>query len=93
MPSNEGHVHWGGSANETVNYLEQELQLTSEVSNKSNTPTSDPIGTIRIRFNGSSLTGLVLPTDGWQAIPDTNPILEARMDGNYPVGYVRIRKA
>jgi hypothetical protein len=92
MPSNEGHIHWGGSSDETVNYLGQELQLTSEVSNMS-VVGSDPIGTVRIRLSGSVVTGLSLPSDGWQAVPGTSPVLEARMDGHYPVGYIRIRQA
>ena len=92
MPSNEGHVHWGGSPDETVNYMGQELQLTTEASNML-TVTSDPIGLIRIRSAGSGATGLPLPTDGWQAVPGTLPALEARMDGYYPVGYIRIRQA
>lgn len=92
MPSNEGHIHWDGSANSTVNYLGQELQLASEVSNKA-TVNIDPIGTIRIRLSGSVLTGLPIPTDGWQAIPGTSPILEANAAGHYPVGYIRVRAA
>lgn len=92
MPSNEGHIHWAGSADETVNYLGQELRLTSETSNKT-VANADPIGTIRVRLDGSVITGLALPTDSWQAIPGTAPVLEARMDGYYPVGYIRIRQA
>lgn len=92
MPSNEGHIHWGGSANETVNYLGQELQMTAEVSN-ANQSFVDPIGTVRIRLNGFGGTGLALPTDGWETIPGTSPVLEARVDGHYPLGYVRVRAA
>lgn len=92
MPSNEGHVHWDGTADSTVNYLGQELQLTAEVSNVVIVK-ADPVGTIRIRLSGSSLTGLALPTDGWQAIPGTSPVLEARQDGHYATGYIRIRQA
>ncbi len=93
MPSNEGHIHWDGSANSTVNFLGQELQLTAEVSNMANKTNVDPIGTIRIRLSGSSLTGLALPSDGWRVIPDTAPALEARQDGHYPMSYIRIRQA
>lgn len=93
MASNEGHIHWAGSSDETVNYLGQELRLTSAVSNMiSAGEGGDPTGTIRIRLNGSSLTGLALPTDGWEPIPDTAPVLEARVDGHYPIGYIRIRQ-
>lgn len=92
MPSDEGHLHWDGSADSTINYLGQELQLTSEVSNMS-VVTSDPIGTVRIRLSGSVVTGLALPSDGWQPVPGTAPSLEARQDGHYPIGYIRIRQA
>lgn len=92
MPSNEGHIHWGGSADSTINYLGQELQLTSEVSNMVTVKT-DPIGTIRIRLSGSPQTGLAIPTEGWQTIPGTSPALEARADAGYFVGYIRIRQA
>lgn len=92
MPSNEGHVHWDGSADATVNYLTQELQLTAEVSNMATTNV-DPIGTIRIRLLGFVGTGLALPSDSWQAIPGTSPTLQARMDAIYPPGYIRIRQA
>lgn len=93
MPSNEGHIHWPGSKDDTVAYLNQELQMTSEVSNLANAPLTDPIGTIRIRLAGSVQTGLALPTNDWQPIPDTSPILEARVDAYYPTGYIRIRQA
>lgn len=94
MPSSEGHVHWDGSADSTVNYLGQELQLTSEVGNMTvSTVLVDPIGTVRIRLSGSVVTGLALPSDGWEAVPGTAPVLEARQDGRYPVGYIRIRQA
>lgn len=91
MASNEGHIHWSGSSDETVNYLGQELQLTSEVSNAI-TARVDPIGTIRIRLSGSVEAGLALPSEGWGAIPGTLPTLEARADGHYPTGYIRIRQ-
>lgn len=92
MPSNEGHIHWDGSADSTVNYLSQELQLTAEVSNMTTTNT-DPIGTIRIRLSGFGGTGLALPTESWQSVPGTSPVLQARVDGHYPAGYIRIRQA
>lgn len=97
MASNEGHIHWAGSSDETVNYLSQELRLTSAVSNviqaeESPGEEADPIGTIRIKLDGSLLTGLALPTDGWEPIPGTAPVLEARVDGHYPIGYIRIRQ-
>lgn len=92
MASNEGHIHWGGSADSTVNYLGQELQLTAEVSNMEIVPV-DPIGTIRIRLSGSLLTGLALPSNNWETVPGTAPALEARMDASYPIGYIRIRQA
>lgn len=92
MPSNEGHIHWSGSADETVSFLEQELWLTSEASNMTG-PTSDPIGTVRIKAVGFQSAGLALPSDAWQPVPGTDPILEARMDGNYAIGYIRLRAA
>jgi len=91
MPSNEGHIHWSGSEDETVNYLDQELRLTSNVSNAS-TASEDPIGTVRIKLDGSQGSGLALPSDGWEEIPGTLPTLEARMDGGYPMGYIRVRQ-
>lgn len=95
MASNEGHIHWSGLGDETVNFLEQELQLTSEVSNMADAVTVklDLIGAIRIRAAGSTQAGLALPTDGWQSIPGTEPELEARADGNYMIGYIRLRLA
>lgn len=92
MASSEGHIHWSGTADETVNYLGQELQLTSEISNKLVTKI-DPVGTIRIRLSGSVTIGLALPTDGWQNVPDTLPVLQVRVDGHHQVGYIRIRLA
>jgi len=98
MASNEGHVHWSGVADETIAYLDQELQLTSNVSNVNNVALlavgtgDDPIGLIRIRAVGSVETGLALPTDGWEPIPGTSPVLEARVDANYAIGYIRIRQ-
>jgi hypothetical protein len=92
MPSDEGHIHWTGAADENVNFLGQELQLTSEVSNAV-TVKADPIGTIRIRARESALTGLPLPTEGWEVVPGTDPVIEARMDGHYPIGYIRLRLA
>lgn len=93
MPSNEGHIHWDGSADSTINYLGQELQLTAEVSNMASTTNTDPIGTVRIRLSGFGGTGLAMPTDSWQAIPGTSPALQARVDGHYVTGYIRIRQA
>lgn len=92
MPSNEGHIHWDGSADSTINYLGQELQLTAEVSNMVTVKT-DPIGTVRIKLSGFGGTGLGLPSDGWESVPGTSPVLEARVDGNYAIGYIRIRQA
>ena len=87
---NEGLIYWDGSANSTANYLGQELQLTAEVSNAVIIHT-DPIGTIRLRANGSVLTGLAIPTNGWEAIPDTSPPMQARADAQTPVGPIRVR--
>lgn len=92
MPADECHIHWDGSPSSTINVLEQELLLTAEVSNII-TVTTDPIGTVKIRQQGFVGTPLSLPTNGWQAIPGTSPVLEARVDGNYAVGYIRIRHA
>lgn len=92
MPSDEGHIHWDGSADSTVNYLGQELRLTAQISNAVIVET-DPTGTIRIKADGSVEDGLALPTDSWQPIPDAVPALEARSDSHYPIGYIRIRRA
>lgn len=95
MASNEGHVHWSGVADETISYLDQDLQLTSNASNIKPLAVNtgdDPIGTVRIRALGSVETGLALPSDGWEPIPGTVPVLEARVDANYAIGYIRIRQ-
>lgn len=92
MASSEGHIHWSGLPDDTIGFLGQELQLTSEVSNMT-TVKVDPAGTVRIRAAGSVLTGLALPTDGWEPVPGTAPVLEARADGHYMVGYIRLRLA
>lgn len=92
MASDEGHIHWSGLGSETVNYLGQELQLTSERSNAA-TIKSDPIGMVRIRLDGHAEAGAALPSDGWQPVPGTAPTLEARADAHYPIGYIRIRQA
>lgn len=93
MASNEGHIHWSGLPSETVNYLGQELQMTSERTNMAQTVKEDPIGAIRIRLLGHANPGLLIPTMGWQAIPGTTPVLEARSDSHYEVGYIRVRQA
>jgi hypothetical protein len=92
VPSNEGHVHWDGTADSTVGFLGQELRLTAEVSNTA-VVNADPVGTVRIRLDGTSPPGLALPSDSWEPIPGTAPVLEARVDGHYPTGYIRIRQA
>lgn len=91
MASSEGHIHWSGIGDETVDFLGQELRLTSEVSNAT-TVKVDPIGMTRIRLNSSVAAGLPIPTDGWRVIPETSPALEARVDGHYPTGYIRVRQ-
>lgn len=92
MPSNEGHIHWTGLPDDVISFLDQDLQLTSEVSNAA-TVKSDPIGAIRIRAAGSAQAGLFIPTEGWQDIPGTDPVLQARADGHYMIGFIRIRQA
>ena len=90
MPSNEGHIHWLGGDDEELSYLEQQLRITADGS-------GDPEGSLRIRAFNSTLLGLYLPNSTlqeprWDAIPDTNPVLEARQDG-YHTGHIRIRQA
>lgn len=92
MPSNEGHIHWTGAADEFVNYLGQQLRITGEVSN-ADISLTDLRGALRIRLLGAGPPGLLLPTQGWETIPSTSPALEARMDPHYPKGYIRIRQA
>jgi len=92
MTSDEGHIHWDGTADSTVTYLDQELQLTSEVTNL-DTPKTDPIGTIRIRLNGHVGQGLALDSSEWEPIPGTSPVLEAVLDDYCMVGHIRIRLA
>jgi hypothetical protein len=53
---------------------------------------ADPTGSLRIRETNFVGTGLLLPSDGWQTIPGTSPILEARVDAHYPTGLIRIRR-
>ena len=93
MASDEGHIHFSGGPSETINYLGQELELTSERTNMASTATVDPIGTIRIRLLGFANPGLMIPPESWQAIPGTAPVLQARADGHYPMGYIRVRLA
>ena len=92
MPSNEGHIHWAGAPSEDLTYLSQSLTIISEISNMVKTFV-DPEGALRLRATSFSGSGLLLPSEGWQSIPGTNPTLEARMDGYYPTGYIRIRQA
>jgi hypothetical protein len=92
MAIEETHIHWDGSAVSTLTVAGQELELTAEVSNAVIVHV-DPIGTIRVRLNGSILTGLAIPTNGWEVIPGTSPVLEANSGGFYTTGYIRIREA
>lgn len=87
MPSNEGHIHWNSLAVQIeVNYAGQDLELIR------GNP-EDPEGSVRIRAVGSSTTGLHIPTEGWEAVPGTSPVLEARADSIDPLGYLRLRVA
>jgi len=97
MASNEGHIHWTGTAGETVTFLDQELLMTSEATNMA-TATTDPIGTVRIKASAFANPGVALPNSStsepvWMAIPGTSPTLEVRQDGHYPMGYIRVRQA
>lgn len=92
MASNEGHIHWDGSPDSEITYLNQSLTILSEISNMS-TVTVDPRGTLRIKATGFGSQGLALPSSDWQPVPGTAPTLEVRMDGHYPKGYIRIRQA
>jgi hypothetical protein len=97
MASNEGHIHWTGTPNETVTFLNQEIQMTSERTNMSTTLV-DPVGTVRIKASGFANPGVALPNSSaseptWTTIPGTSPALEVRVDGHYPMGYIRIRQA
>lgn len=87
MPSNEGHIHWNSIAVRIeVNYADQDLELIRG-------RTEDPQGSVRIRAAGDGTMGLHIPTEGWEAIPGTSPVLEARADAIDPIGYLRIRVA
>lgn len=86
------HIHWDGTALSVVSILGQDVELTAEVSNAVIVRT-DPIGTVRIRANGSVLTGLATPTNGWEVIPGTSPVLEANATGFDAVGYIQIRES
>jgi hypothetical protein len=92
MAIEETHIHWGGEARSTVTVAGQELELTSEVSNLAATARADPIGTIRVRSNGSAVVGLAIPTDDWEDIPDTDPVLQANAGSCCAHGYIRIRE-
>lgn len=92
MATEATHIHWDGTPLSVVNVLGQNLELTAEVSNAIIVRT-DPIGTVRIRANGSVLTGLATPTNGWEAIPGTSPVLEANATGFDAVGYIQIRES
>lgn len=88
--TNEGHIHWTGALDETVTYLNQVIQLIND-------PQNPVKGALGIRLSGSQVTPLVLPNSTnaaprWDAIPGTNPVLEARQDGHYDMGYIRIRQ-
>lgn len=92
MASDEGHIHWSGSNDETVNYLGQELRM------QVNENPEDPIGAIHIHADGFAGTPLFLPNSTassplWSAVPGTAPTLEVRQDGHYPMDYIRIRLA
>lgn len=92
MPSNEGHIHWGGYLDETIEYLGQTLRI------QMNENPDDPIGALHIHANGFAGTPLFLPnsTDSapvWDNVPGSNPVLQVRQDGHYPQNYIRIRLA
>lgn len=91
MPSNEGHIHWTGSLDETVTYLNQLLRITVSKS-------QEPVGALHIQLSGFSSSDLLLPNSTnsdprWDAIPGTNPVIEARQDGHYDMSYIRVRQA
>lgn len=91
MPSLEGHIHWSGSLDETVVYLDQSIQITQN-------PADAIAGGLSIRQSGSGQAPLSLPNSSnasprWDNIPGTNPALQARQDGHYPTSYIRIRQA
>lgn len=93
MPSSEGHIHWGGAPTETISYLNQTLEVTSEV-----VTVGQPLGALHIHAEGFVGTPLYLPNSmasapQWDVIPGTAPTLEARQDGSDPVGYIRVRAA
>jgi hypothetical protein len=91
MPSNEGHIHWGGAADENdIQYLGQTLQIIFGP--------LEEIDTLQIRKAGSQGSFLALPNSiasspTWETVPGTSPTLEARQDGHYPSDYIRIRQA
>lgn len=92
MASNESHIHWSGSSDETVNYLGQELRM------QINENANDPIGALHIHADGFVGEPLFLPNSTasspvWSTVPGTTPVLQARQDGHYPMGYIRIRQA
>lgn len=91
MASNEGHIHWTGSMDETVGYLGQQLRL------QVNENPEDPIGALHIHADGFVGTALFLPNSTsaepvWSVVPGTSPVLEVRQDGHYPADYIRIRQ-
>jgi hypothetical protein len=92
MASDEGHIHWSGGNDETVNYLGQELRM------QVNENPGDPIGALHIHADGFVGEPLFLPNSNaqsptWTAVPGTAPTLEVRQDGHYPQSYIRIRQA
>lgn len=92
MPSNETHIHRAAVGDEVIECVGQALLVSVS------TDPSDPINTIQISADGFVGAPLVLPnsTEGvpsWDPIPGTAPVLEARQDGHYPPGYIRVRVA
>lgn len=93
MASNEGHIHWSGTDSETVVYLGQSLEVTTELMT-----VDQPAGALHIHAEGFGGAPLYLPNSSsaeplWSPIPGTSPVLEARQDGHYPTNYIRIRQA
>lgn len=88
--ANEILASWMGGATESFTIYNQAIQIDL------NTAPGDPVGGLHAHAVGFGGTPLFLPNSTpssptWQQVPGTNPSIEVRQDGYWPLGLMRFR--